>query len=168
MMKAQGKVSAGLLMYRIIEGRLEVFLAHPGGLFFKNKDDGHWSIPKGEIGPGEDMLDAAKREFEEEVGLAPGGNFIPLGAIQQKGGKIVHGWAFSGDWHESRVLKSNTFEMEWPPGSGRRQSFPEIDRVGFFTIPEACKKMKKAQHPFLDRLWEKLALNDDRSRDSEK
>jgi predicted NUDIX family NTP pyrophosphohydrolase len=163
MKKAQGKVSAGLLMYRIRAGQLEVFLAHPGGLFFKNKDDGHWSIPKGEIGPAEDQLDAAKREFEEEVGLAPGGDFIPLGAIQQKGGKIVHGWAFAGDWDESRVLQSNTFEMEWPPRSGRRQSFPEIDRVGFFTIPEARKKMKETQHPFLDRLREKLARNDGRS-----
>ena len=140
-------------MYRVREGQPEVFLAHPGGPFFKNKDDGHWSIPKGEVEPGEDLLAAAIREFKEETGVGPsGGDFIELGSIKQKGGKIVHAWAFSGDWDGSQPLKSNTFELEWPPGSGSVQSFPEIDRVGFFSMPEARKKLKESQHPFLDRL----------------
>ena len=146
------KTSAGLLMYRLRDGQLEVFLAHPGGPFFTKKDDGYWSIPKGETEPGEDLLDAAKREFQEEVGLPSKGDFIELGCVRQKGGKIVHGWAFRGDWDESRPLRSNTFEMEWPPKSGKMLSFPEIDRVGFFSISEARKKLKEAQHPFLNRL----------------
>jgi predicted NUDIX family NTP pyrophosphohydrolase len=151
-MKTQNKVSAGLLMYRIRGGRLEVFLAHPGGPFFTKKDDGHWSIPKGETDPGEDLLAAAVREFKEETGIQPAGEFVELGSVKQKGGKIVHAWAFAGDWDETRPLQSNTFEIEWPPRSGRKQSFPEIDRVAFFPIPEAKRKLKEAQHPFLDRL----------------
>ena len=101
---------------------------------------------------------AAIREFKEETGSTPRGEFIELGAIKQKGGKIVHAWAFSGDWDGSQPLKSNTFELEWPPGSGSVRSFPEIDRVGFFSMPEACKKLKESQHPFLDRL--QAALKD--------
>jgi len=139
-------------MYRLHNGQLEVFLAHPGGPFFTRKDDGYWSVPKGEIEPGEDLLAAAIREFKEETGVTPRGEFIELSAIKQKGGKIVHTWAFEGDWDGSQPLKSNTFELEWPPGSGRVQSFPEIDRVGFFSMPEARKKLKESQHPFLDRL----------------
>ena len=157
-MAKQHKISAGLLMYRMREGQLEVFLAHPGGPLFKNKDEGHWSIPKGEIEPGEDLLAAAIREFEEETGLEPRGDFIELGAIQQKGGKIVHAWAFPGEWDEARLLQSNTFELEWPPRSGKIQRFPEIDRAGFFSIPQARQKLKEAQHPFLDRLLEALNL----------
>jgi predicted NUDIX family NTP pyrophosphohydrolase len=157
-MKKPGRVSAGLLMYRVRGGMLEVFLAHPGGPFFARKDEGHWSIPKGEIEPGEILLDAAKREFKEETGLMPAGEFIELGAIQQKGGKIVHAWAFAGDWEEGRAPASNRIEIEWPPGSGKRQPFPEIDRVGFFAIPEARRKLKESQHPFLERL--ETALKD--------
>jgi predicted NUDIX family NTP pyrophosphohydrolase len=151
-MAKQNIISAGLLMYRMRGGQLEVFLAHPGGPLFKNKDEGHWSIPKGEIEPDEELLGAAIREFEEETGLDPRGDFIELGAIQQKGGKIVHAWAFPGDWDETRPLQSNTFELEWPPRSGTLQRFPEVDRVGFFSIPQAREKLKQAQHAFLDRL----------------
>jgi len=144
-------------MYRVREGQPEVFLAHPGGPFFKNKDDGHWSIPKGEVEPGEDLLAAAIREFKEETGVGPSdGDFIELGSIKQKGGKIVHAWAIAGDWDQSQPLRSNTFELEWPPGSGKMQSVPEIDCVGFFSIPEARRKLKESQHPFLDRLQSAL------------
>jgi predicted NUDIX family NTP pyrophosphohydrolase len=157
-MTKSGKTSAGLLMYRVRDGRLEVFLAHPGGPLFVKKDEGHWSIPKGETEPGEDRLAAAVREFKEETGIEPAGEYIDLGSVQQKGGKIVRGWAFRGDWDESRPVRSNTFEMEWPPRSGRTQSFPEIDRLGFFCLEEARRKLKEAQHPFLDRLQQKLGL----------
>ena len=157
-MKSKAKVSAGLLMYRVREGRLEVFLAHPGGPFFAKKDEGHWSIPKGETGPGEDLVSAAMREFKEETGIEPAGEFIELGSVKQRGGKIVHAWAFAGDWDERRPLQSNTFEIEWPPMSGQRQSFPEMDRVAFFSIPEAKRKLTEAQHPFLERL--QTALKD--------
>ena len=152
----QKKISAGLLMYRMRDGQLEVFLVHPGGPLFKNKDEGHWSVPKGEIESDEDLLAAAIREFEEGTGLEPRGDFIELGTIQQKGGKIVHAWAFAGEWDENQFLQSNTFELEWPPGSGTIQRFPEIDRAGFFPIPQARQKLKEAQHPFLDRLQEAL------------
>src|SRR5439155_27388605 len=123
-MAKQHKISAGLLMYRMREGQPEVLLAHPGGPLFKNKDEGHWSIPTGEIESGEDLLAAASREFEEETGVEPRGDFIGLGTIEQKGGKTVHAWAFRGDWDESRPLQINTFEMDWPPGSARIPPFP--------------------------------------------
>src|SRR2546428_9563507 len=103
------RISAGLLMYRIREGRLEVFLAHPGGPLFRHKDNNHWTIPKGELCPGEDLLAAARREFSEEIGLRPVGNFFPLGWIKQKGGKIVHAWAFQGDWNDTQVHRCNSF-----------------------------------------------------------
>jgi len=119
---------------------------------FKNKDEGHRSIPKIEIEPYEDLLAAAIREFEEETGLEPRGDFIELGAIQQKAGKIVHAWAFPGGWDEARLLQSNLFELEWPPRSGKIQRSPEMDRAGFFSIGNARQKLKEAQHPFLDRL----------------
>ena len=150
------RISAGLLMYRLRASRLEVFLAHPGGPLFQRKDEGFWSIPKGEIEPGEPLLAAAKREFAEEVGLEPSGEFLELGVIRQQGGKLVHAWAFAGDWEESQPLQSNPFEMEWPPGSGQRCAFPEIDRVGFFSLEDARHKLKESQHPFLDRLEELL------------
>ena len=159
-MSMSDKVSAGLLMYRIRAGQLEVFLAHPGGPLFVNKDDGHWSIPKGETESDEELLAAAVREFTEETGIEPQGEFIELGLVKQKGGKLVHGWAFEGDWDESRPLKSNTFEMEWPPRSGRKQHFPEIDRAGFFTIDEAKRKLKETQHPFLERLQRSVGLRE--------
>jgi predicted NUDIX family NTP pyrophosphohydrolase len=157
-MAISSKISAGLLMYRIRDGQLEVFLAHPGGPFLKHKDEGHWSIPKGEPEPGEDLLSAAIREFEEEVGLKASGEFVPLDSIRQKGGKTVHAWGFAGDWPEGQVHRCNTFELEWPPRSGRMQHFPEIDRVEIFSIPEARRKLKETQHPFLDRLAAALGV----------
>lgn len=143
------RVSAGLLMYRIQDGKLLVLLAHPGGPFFQNKDDGAWTIPKGEIEPGEDMLEAAKREFEEETGITPTGPFIELTPIKQKGGKIVHAWAFQGDCDPSAVA-SNTFTMEWPPKSGRQMEFPEMDRAEFFDVAAAGQKIKAAQMPLVE------------------
>jgi predicted NUDIX family NTP pyrophosphohydrolase len=145
------RVSAGLLMYRILNGELQMLLAHPGGPFFKNKDDGAWSIPKGEIEPDEDLLEAAKREFEEETGVIPIGPFIALTAIKQKGGKIVHAWAFKGDCDPSAIV-SNTFTMEWPPKSGRQMEFPEIDRADFFDVAAARRKIKAAQEALIDEL----------------
>ncbi len=146
------RISAGLLMYRVRDGVLEVFLAHPGGPFFTRKDDGYWTIPKGEVEAGEDLLKTAIREFEEEIGIHASGPFVELGSIRQKGGKIVHAWAFAGDWDASHPIQSNTFELEWPPNSGRQQRFPEVDRAGFFTLADARKKLKAAQHELLDRL----------------
>jgi predicted NUDIX family NTP pyrophosphohydrolase len=150
------RISAGLLMYRSSNGKLEVFLAHPGGPVFRNRDLGHWTIPKGEVQANEELLETAKREFREEVGIEARGEFLPLGWIRQKGGKIVHGWAFGGDWSASQKHVCNTFSMEWPPHSGRFQRFPEVDRVAFFTVDEAREKLKDSQHPFLDRLLSAL------------
>lgn len=143
------RVSSGLLMYRIRDGKLQVLLAHPGGPLFQNKDDGVWTIPKGEIEPGEDMLEAAKREFEEETGITPTGPLIELTPIKQKGGKIVHAWAFKGDCDPSAVA-SNTFTMEWPPKSGRLMEFPEMDRADFFDVAAAGQKVKAAQMPLVE------------------
>ena len=146
------KASAGLLMYRRTAGELEVFLAHPGGPFFAGKDEGVWTLPKGEPAEGEALLACARREFEEETGLAPGaGAFLPLGQVRQRGGKVVHAWAFEGEWGQ-RALRCNEFELEWPPRSGRRQSFPEIDRAEFFPLAEARRKVNPAQAVLLDRL----------------
>jgi predicted NUDIX family NTP pyrophosphohydrolase len=138
-------------MYRLRAGVVEVLLAHPGGPFHHNKDQGAWSIPKGEPDGGEDLLAAAQREFLEETGLAPAGPFLPLASIKQKGGKIVHAWAFAGDC-DPRTLTSNTFTIEWPPHSGRRQEFPEIDRAEFFDLPAARKKIKAGQEALLEEL----------------
>lgn len=146
------KQSAGLLMYRLRGGELEVFLAHPGGPFFAAKDDGAWSIPKGEFGPGEEPLAAALREFTEETGITPAGELVALGTVRQKSGKVVHAWAFEGDRDDSAPIRSNQFEMEWPPGSGRRLEFPEIDRAAFFAPTAARRKILAAQIPFLERL----------------
>src|SRR4051812_39715043 len=121
--KKSDRISAGLLMYRLRDGQVEVFLAHPGGPYFRHKDEGHWTIPKGEINKGEDLLETAVREFSEEVGFEPHGPYIELGFITQKGGKIVHGWAFQGDREESTPHVCNTFTMEWPPMSGQFQEF---------------------------------------------
>ena len=142
--KRMSKVSAGLLLYRIRDERLEVLLVHPGGPFWAKKDLGSWTIPKGEIVPGEDPLAAAIREFEEELGFAPQGKFLPLGMVSQKGGKNVHAWAFEGNCNPT-ALKSNTFTIEWPPHSGRMQEFPEVDRAEFFGMEEAKKKINQAQ-----------------------
>jgi predicted NUDIX family NTP pyrophosphohydrolase len=141
-------------MFRRRNNQLEVLLVHPGGPFFARKDDGAWTIPKGEAAPGEDFLTRAQIEFEEEVGFRPESarGWIELGSIKQKGGKTVHAWAFEGDLPEPFEHKSNLFEMEWPPRSGKRKQFPEIDRAEFFTEDIARQKMKPTQVPFLDRL----------------
>ena len=151
------RTSAGLLLYRLRNGEPEVLLAHPGGPFFARKDNGHWTIPKGEPDGTEDLLLSAQREFAEEVGFTPSGPFIELGTITQKGGKVVHAWACEGDLPEGHNHMCNTFNTEWPIGSGKFQSFPEIDKVCFFPIQEARLKLKEAQVPLLDRLLLHLA-----------
>jgi len=143
-------------MFRRAKGALEVLLVHPGGPYFQNKDEASWTIPKGEVAEGEDLLDRAKIEFEEELGIGPSGSWMELGSVKQKGGKTVHAWAFAGDLEEDFDLASNTFEMEWPPRSGKMQQFPEVDRAGFFPVEEARRKINGAQIVFLDRLIEKL------------
>src|SRR5687768_14217336 len=145
------RTSAGLLMYRRTSGGIEVFLVHPGGPFWAKKDAGAWSIPKGELGEGEDPLAAAKREFEEETGTRPTGEAIALAPRRQAGGKVVHAWAVRGDL-DPAALKSTTVTLEWPPRSGRRQEFPEVDRAAWFTLDEAREKILKGQAPFLDDL----------------
>jgi predicted NUDIX family NTP pyrophosphohydrolase len=149
-------VSGGLLMFRRRGDALEVLLVHPGGPFFAKKDEGVWSIPKGEALPDEELLVRAQIEFEEEVGLRPSGNWIELGSIKQKGGKTVYAWAFEGDLPDSFKLKSNTFEIEWPPRSGKLKQFPEVDGAEFFTEDVARRKIKPAQIVLLDRLHERL------------
>jgi predicted NUDIX family NTP pyrophosphohydrolase len=144
--------SAGILLYRRTNGRLEVLLAHPGGPFFARKDAGHWTIPKGEVEPGEQPLAVARREFEEETGHAvPDGPLVDLGSIVQKGGKIVHAWGAEGDLDPAAAV-SNTFELEWPPRSGRVQAFPEVDRVEWFATDEARARIRDTQAAFIDRL----------------
>jgi predicted NUDIX family NTP pyrophosphohydrolase len=150
----RSRTSAGLLMFRRTNNQLEVLLAHPGGPFFAHKNEGAWTIPKGEAGPGEDLLTRAQIEFEEEVGFRPENvrDWIALGSIKQKGGKTVHAWAFEGDLPESFVCNSNLFEMEWPPRSGKRKKFPEVDQACFFSEEVARRKIKPTQAPLLDRL----------------
>lgn len=138
-------------MYRVREGCVEVLLVHPGGPFFRKKDAGAWSLPKGEVESGEDALEAARREFAEETGFQPQGEFVPLGEVKQKSGKVVRAWAFRGDCDPSS-LKSNTFMLEWPPRSGKKQEFPEIDRADFFSLDEARKKINPAQVSLIDAL----------------
>jgi predicted NUDIX family NTP pyrophosphohydrolase len=145
------KISAGLLLYRIRDGALEFLLVHPGGPFSKNKDAGAWTIPKGEIADHEEPLAAAVREFEEELGFKPSGPFVELTPIKQKGGKVVHAWAFQGDCDPTQI-KSNSFSMEWPPRSGKQAEFPEVDRAEFFNLEEAKKKINSAQVSFLEEL----------------
>jgi predicted NUDIX family NTP pyrophosphohydrolase len=152
-------LSAGLLMFRRRSADLEVLLVHPGGPFFARKEEGAWSIPKGEAAPGEDLLTRAKTEFEEEIGFAPDGLFLPLGSIRQKGGKTVHAWAVEGELPSDFRLLSNTFELEWPPRSGRRQTFPEIDRAEFFDKATARRKINPAQIELIDRLATMLAID---------
>ena len=151
------KLSAGILLYRRHSGILEVFLVHPGGPFWKNKDAGAWSIPKGEYEPSEDPLVAALREFEEETGVRPpAGNFTSLGEAKQKSGKVVTAWAIEGDL-DPADLHSNTFSIEWPPKSGKTQQFPEVDRAAWFDLPAAREKLIESQRAFLDRLIQALA-----------
>ena len=151
------KLSAGLLLYRYSEGGPEVFLAHPGGPFWKNRDLGAWTIPKGLVDEGEELLAAACREFEEETGLPPRGPFLPLGSVKQKAGKVVHAWAWRGDC-DPAIAKSNMARLKTAAGF---RTFPEIDRYGWFTADEARGKLNPAQAEFVDRL---LALLDDQSR----
>ncbi|MHB8541481.1 MAG: NUDIX domain-containing protein [Candidatus Acidiferrales bacterium] len=146
-----GKISAGLIMYRVRGGKIEVLLVHPGGPFWAKKDTGAWFIPKGEVNPGEDLFAAAKREFAEETGLKAAGKFLELGSIRLKSGKTVTAWAFEGDCDPASI-KSNTFSIEWPPRSGKQQKFPEVDRAAFYTIDAAKKKMHPAESEFLTRL----------------
>ena len=148
---AKSRVSAGLLMYRRVSGDTEVLLAHPGGPFFQNKDEGVWSIPKGEPDDEEDLLEAAQREFDEETGVQPTGPFVALTPVKQKGGKIVHAWAFEGDCDPSAIV-SNTFTMEWPPKSGQQKEFPEIDRAEFFDVATAKRKINSAQAGLIDEV----------------
>lgn len=144
--------SAGILLYRRHGGRLEVLLAHPGGPLFASRDEGHWTIPKGEPDGDTDLLRVARREFAEETGHpAPDGPPIELGTIRQKGGKIVHAWALEGDL-DPATAHSNTFELDWPPRSGRRITVPEIDRVAWFEPDEARRRVKSTQIPLLERL----------------
>lgn len=143
-------------MFRRKNRDLEVLLVHPGGPYFQNKDDGAWTIPKGEVAEGEDLLARARIEFEEELGIAASGHWLDLGSVKQKGGKTVHALAFAGDLKDNFELASNTFEMEWPPRSGKVQRFPEVDRVNFFPVEEARRKINVAQTAFLDRLIEQL------------
>jgi predicted NUDIX family NTP pyrophosphohydrolase len=138
-------------MYRIKDGVIQVLLAHPGGPYFVYKDEGSWTIPKGEPDADEDLLLTAQREFEEETGVKPSGLFVKLKPIQQKGGKIVHAWAFAGDC-DPAAIRSNTFTTEWPPKSGRKQEFPEIDRAEFFDLATARKKIKAGQEALIDEL----------------
>ena len=146
------KESAGLLLYRERNGGPEVLLVHPGGPFWQRRDDGAWSIAKGEIGPNESPVDVARREFREELGAEPpDGDWLPLGTVRQAGGKVVHAWAAAGEFDPSRIT-SMAFELEWPPRSGRTQSFPEVDRAAWFRLDEARRKILPAQKTFIDRL----------------
>ena len=159
-----GRTSAGILLWRSRGGRLEVLLGHPGGPYFAGKDADHWTVLKGEVDPGEDLLAVARREFEEETGHPlPEGLTIELGEIRQKSGKRVLAWAVEGDL-DTQAAVSNSFEMEWPPRSGRMREFPEIDRVEWFAPDDARDKIKSAQAPFLDRLERTLADEHDQAR----
>ena len=150
--KPRSRLSAGILLFREREGRLEVLLGHPGGPFFAKKDEGSWTVLKGEADPGEELVAVARREFAEETGQEqPDDTMLELGEVRQRGGKTVVAWALGGDL-DPAAARSNTFEMEWPPRSGRVREFPEIDRVGWFDLPTARRKILPAQVPFLDRL----------------
>ena len=150
-------ISAGLLMYKTNNNNLEIFLVHPGGPLFQNKDAGYWGIPKGLQEDNEDLLQTALREFHEETGITQSGNFLPLGTVKQKNNKTVYAWAFETLDNNITEIHSNTFEMEWPPHSGRRQRFPEVDRGNFFSVNSALKKIVEAQRGFIYEL--KKVLN---------
>ena len=149
------KRSAGLMMYRRRDGILEVLLVHPGGPFWRGKNVGAWGIPKGEVEPDEPLLEAAQREFTEETALVPEGPYLALGWVRLSRGKRVYAWAFQGDCDPTAIV-SNTFEAEWPPRSGRTQSFPEVDKAAFFDIESASRALHAAQVPLLDRLTRSL------------
>jgi predicted NUDIX family NTP pyrophosphohydrolase len=145
------KQSAGIILYRHRDSALEIFLVHPGGPFWKNKDSGAWSIPKGEFDEREDPLQAARREFHEETGCSVDGSFIGLRPVRQAGGKMVHAWAVEGDC-EAESIRSNSFTIEWPPRSGQRKEFLEVDRAGWFSLELAREKILKGQLMLLDEL----------------
>ena len=152
------KKSAGILLYRISNQEPEVFLVHPGGPFWKGKDKGAWSIPKGEFDENEEAIDAAKREFEEETGKHINGNMVQLNPIKQKGGKLVLAWAVEGDIDADNI-SSNTYKLEWPYKSGKFQSFPEVDKAGWFSIQEAKDKINPAQTALIDDLLTKITTD---------
>jgi predicted NUDIX family NTP pyrophosphohydrolase len=152
------KKSAGLVMYRFRDSKLEVFLVHPGGPFWSKKDEGAWSIPKGEYTEDEDPFEVAKREFKEETGYEADGNFIPLSPISQPSRKIITAWAFEGN-RDSPKIKSNTFTMEWPPRSGKQAEFPEVDRAEWFSVIMAKRKLLKGHVGFIEQLCEKLGYD---------
>ena len=152
------KQAAGILLFRRAPSGLQVLLAHPGGPLWARKDYGAWTLPKGQFTEDEAPLDAARREFEEEMGTAPDGEFVSLGTLKQPSGKVIHAWAAESDF-ETASVKSNLFSMEWPPRSGKMAEFPEVDRAAWFSIEEARYKILKGQQPFIDRL---LALVGDR------
>lgn len=157
------KQSAGLLLYRFRDGRLEVLLVHPGGPFWAKKDRGAWSIPKGEHRPEEDPRSAATREFAEELGFEPRGELLELTPQKQAGGKLVRAWAVEGDCDPGSI-RSNTFSLEWPPRSGRRQEFPEVDRAAWFGLDEARERIVAGQTGFLDELARRLAAAEEDGR----
>lgn len=155
-----GLVSAGLLVYRSGPDGLEVFLAHPGGPYFARKDEGSWTIPKGAPFEGEELKQTALREFEEEIGALPEGDLsalVELGSVRQRSGKLVHAWCVEGTFPADFVVKSNSFELEWPPGSGKHKEYPEVDRAMFFPLAKAWLKIMPAQKPLLERLSALLA-----------
>ena len=147
--------AAGLLMYDIVDGEMQILLGHPGGPYYWNKDDGYWTIPKGTVEGDEDFLFAAQREFKEETGIEPHGPFIPLGSYEGRA-KFNHIWAFRKAYDLSLGVSSNTFHMIWPPGSGTEREFPEIDRCGWFDVEHAKQKISKSQIPMIDNLVELL------------
>jgi predicted NUDIX family NTP pyrophosphohydrolase len=151
-------ISAGLLMYKFDKEELKVFLVHPGGPFFKNKDDGYWSIPKGLVEKEEELLNTAIREFKEETGIEPNAEFNSLGRVKQKSGKTIYAWSFEYFGDNDIKILSNEFELEWPPNSGRKQFIPEVDEGRFFSIKEARLKIRGAQAEFLDTLQKKLII----------
>lgn len=149
---------AGILLYRFTKEKLELLLAHPGGPYWANRDDGTWSIPKGLFDQDEIPLEAAKREFKEETGFEVDGEFIPLGELKQPGGKIVHAWALEQDIDATQIV-SNTYAVEWPHKSGRWRRYPEVDKAGWFTVDEARKKILKGQVGFIDRLLQAISTD---------
>lgn len=148
------KLAAGLLMCRVSEGELQYFLVHPGGPYFRNKDAGVWSIPKGIPEGTEELLETARREFSEETGITPNGPYHELGAVRQKGGKVVHAWAFAGSWDRETGIQCNTFLLEWPPRSGKKLEFPEVDKAEWFGRGTAVSMIIREQIPFLNRAEE--------------
>jgi predicted NUDIX family NTP pyrophosphohydrolase len=156
------KQSAGVLLYRRRDNNWQVFLVHPGGPYWRAKDLGAWSIPKGEFEPADEPLESAKREFAEETGLKVSGTLVPLAPVKQPGGKMVHAWAVEGDC-DPTAARSNTFSMEWPPRSGRQREFPEIDRAAWFGLEEAGERIGKGQRPLIDQLRTLLEGESDRN-----